>query len=221
MYKRSKQPAAKRYVKAAKTLSTKKVDKVQSKALATLQRQVKQLQLAPERKYLDLSTNLSLNTTGQVLMLSSVTPGTTDNTRIGDQIRMTSLNIRLDMNSTTPTFLSQVRIILFRLPGNLDLMTINPQINQILVSNTMVSPHIIESYGTYTIYHDRVYQFDSNNPQRLLKISKLLHNAVAKWDPSLIATNETTGHIFIALFSDQTITPVNCVFYSRLRYIDS
>lgn len=211
-------------LKKAKYTATNKQDKLQNTVLTKLSRQVAKLKASPERKYLDTTAQYNVSTTGQVLLLTDIGVGTSDNSRIGDSVKLTSMNLKIDINLTgTPiTSVSQIRFILFRLKDNLDNYSVNPQILDILSAQTMISPHKPETSSPYGILYDRVHQLSAVQiPQKLIRINKLLHHSACRWNTSLTLNNPTNGHIFLAMFSDQVLTPVNAIIYSRIRFIDT
>jgi len=213
-----------KYIKKAKYIATKKEDKVQNKAIASLSKKVSQLIKQPELKWYD--TNSSVTTVSSVgvwynNISKNIVTGTTDNNRIGDQIRGYSLHVKgtLSINPSVP--LSVVRIILVQYKQSY--YTSAPDIGYLLADNVNAirSYYDQEQKQHFNILYDKVYNLSVQaKPNVYLKINKTLGKRKIFWDSNIALNAPTEGQIFLYAVSDQTSFEPSLDVNTRLYFID-
>lgn len=237
MYARKKLPMAK-----------KRIDNSQNKAIVNLQKEVKDLKMRPELKYVDNTNTIDgIALTGELLLLNGLELGTDQSSvRIGAQVRMTSVQIR-GIITTDPAQLTpvQVRVILFmdkQSNGTNPAVAGNPQsgnnpalLNNTVITNLVNAPYQHENVKRFKIFSDKVYTF---NPQteaiftatnvtafagqsRYIKKHKKLGINVAYSQNTSTITSINKNALFLLLISNVASNEPDAIIDSRVYYQDS
>ena len=176
--------------------------------------------LNPEYKFLEwTNTTFQPSTTPQVFGDPSwLAAGTSDITRTGNTIKVTSMQAKILMTRNTSSTLTQVRCVFFYAiapDGALSSFT------QVFESND-VNAYINKDYGIdYKIFWDKVYLLDVYHPQREIKIYKKLQHHIKYLDGTAGDAALGSGAIYFACISNEaTNTPIVRI-RTRMRYLDN
>lgn len=135
-----------------------------TKEVASLQKSVKTIQREMELKYFDVySTSSSPVTGGAILSLNSMVQGTDDNQRLGREILMTSIQVRMKVQWLFANVLAPVNFrMMVVLDRQTDGSTIFPTGSSGVLDNTVITDLIIAPYNLnaqkrFKILFDNVY----------------------------------------------------------------
>ncbi len=173
----------------------------------------KKNQMAKELKYLTTTFNGTVGTSGNLIDISDVSLGDTNNDRDGNVINPTSVKLRIcmEINSSSPETL--VRVIIFQW------LRENPTgIADYLEAISIDSfKSDVKRFESKTLY-DRVYKLsDSGNKNIYDIISRKLHGMITYPDAS---TNANKNQTFVALLSDDNTNQPTINFSARLYFKD-
>lgn len=161
----------------------------------------------------DVSISEAVDNTGVIVDLSNVAQGITEHTRRGEETRLLSSRLNLSINesvdSTIPTI---IRIILFR---NMlkESATVGGATTSVLESASTYSLTRQDNKASIIVLWDKLFTINKDISTGVLKsiaknnIYVNLRNVKARYDgPN--ASDDTTGHLFLLLLSNQgTNTP--------------
>ncbi len=132
----------------------------QSKAMRRLYpRKAVSSRIAPELKAVDTAVSLNCDTTGAILLLNGVAPGTALNERVGRQIMMDRLSYRLQGTVTAATGVDQFHrfmIVLDRQPNGAALA-----INNVILGG-VTSQVDLSNQKRFKILHDERYYLNAS-----------------------------------------------------------
>lgn len=174
-----------------------------------------------ENKYSDITSTLaSLDYNGQSVDVSSVAQGTTDSTRIGDQLKPTSLRLAYWLNGES--FSSIVRVIVFRWLPDTGLGV--PSVANILQhygsALGVLSPFIHDTRSQFNILYDKVHKVSNSGGSELVHVDATIKTA------KLIQYNAAgvtgLGRIYAIFITDRVLaTSCTALVHARLNYIDN
>ncbi len=172
-----------------------------------------------EKKFVDTNHVATISSTASIATLIGLSQGLTAITRIGDQVRFTSVQYRLLLSQHASAVETTVRlmVILDRQPNNAIATIAN-----ILESATVTGLREIGTGRRFHVLHDRLFAMSSAGTTRIndkwyRKINiKTEYNA----DNGTVA-DITTNNIFFFLLSDEGTNVPNADIRFRLRYIDN
>lgn len=183
----------------------------------------------PEKKFLDVNTGFNVDTTGSVTALNAMAQGTSQSTRVGNKISMTSIQIRLSfVNGTTTTSAPVIRwMIIYDKQTN----AAAPTIADVLQTVGVLSPMNMANRDRFVILAEETFRPDntfndtatvaeySEYKQRYVKLR--LDTIYNNTNGGTVADINSGGLFFIALsnVADGTMEP-GAAFYARLRYTD-
>lgn len=169
----------------------------------------------PELKYATITGTLTApTTTGTMQCISLVSQGNTNNTRIGDTIHPTSVNLRMKMNLNASATASQVRVIVFRWISE---SPNTGSVTDILGSSTITSYKADDTRYQSEFLMDRVFSLNTDRPeiylQRKIKLNKYMSFAEASATP-------IRNGVYIAILSDEATNAPALDYQTRLFYRD-
>lgn len=174
-----------------------------------------------EKKFMDVTFNNSVSTGGTFVLLTSTSLGTTDSSmRVGDQIKLHSLQIRGQLQNADNW--NYARIIVFR--WNVNNVFRVPQMLDILqdLSYPWLSPYRFDAQrqGLFTIFKDKVIQTDNDDPTAKFKFNLLKKlNSRIDYDGG---TGDGKGHIYVLMVTDSAaVTHPAVVFLARTVFTDA
>ena len=202
-------------------------------------REVKKITPKPELKYHDAHNTAILDVNGQFLQpLSHLPTGTTDISRIGDEINLSRLRIEMNLNYESQGGLTDAegcyRVILFQWLDN-DGVTVpvpNDILNSALTSNLQIAPFKYDRIGTlFNVIHDKVYSFPWHGNTGLCDTYKKLvfdlykdkktKKQIRYVNGAITGYNQLYLMIIASRSFDVTTTnAMNCAVYSRLTFTD-
>lgn len=176
--------------------------------------------LNPEYKFLEwTNTTFQPSTTPQVFGDPSwLAAGTSDTTRTGNQIKVTSIQAKILITRNTSATLTQVRCVFFyAVAPNGSL----PSFTQVFESND-VNSYINKDYGIdYKILFDKVYLLDVYHPQKEIQIYEKMQHHIKYLDSNAGDSSMGNGAIYFACISNEaTNTPIVKI-RTRMRYLDN
>jgi hypothetical protein len=185
--------------------------------LNALTARLKRMMPKPERKYFDtVVPPTAATTTGLVLSLDAVLAGTGETQRIGDQITVQSLLLRLAV-STGTAGTGFLRVIMFRWkPGG---NTLSPITSNLLQTSSFLSPINVDYGEQIKVIMDKTYALATGSSQ--LQIDKFWRRKryVANYSNSN-PTSTNSNATFIFFITDTATGAPTYSFYSRLRFTD-
>lgn len=182
-------------------------------------KQIKGL-LNVEHKFIDTGvvTDTPINT-GQVDYLSGLAQGTTNTTRVGVSIKVTSLYMRLQcvMNSGATT--TMLRLIVVKDKENRGSA---PAVTDILQSADVRSFISRDTAMRYKILVDKYVTLYTSYPQKVFDIYKKLNHHIKYTGAGGAVANQLEEGLFFLLISDQAMATQPTVLYnSRIRFVDN
>lgn len=165
----------KRYQKKSvdKSIPRNRKDFNQDKRIKKVEKKIHQLENESELKYFDLIAATPATVTGLITVVNAMATGSTQITRIGGQIKMTSLQYRYVLTNLAATLAPTVcrfMIVLDRInTGALPNVAADPLagsvaiLNSSIITNLVDSPYQYENKERFKILHDKRYVF---NPQQ-------------------------------------------------------
>jgi len=231
------------FKKKAVPFANKKVDANQNKRIEGLEKKFKKLDKEIESKTIDKSTNAIMNSEGTSLfLLNNLAQGTTSGTRVGDEIRMTSMQIRgwiQPISSELGVHLDRLLIVLDKQSNGAA-----PVLANVLksVSTTVIDPYnkayVPERFKilydkTWTLNPKAVSVFNPSDgitsayaPFTIPFKKTILLNKKADYGLSNNnnITDISSGSIYAFLLSteaDASATNSTCIMMSRIFYRDA
>lgn len=170
---------------------------------------------APELKYVNIAGALTApTTTGTMQLLSNISQGTTNNTRLGDTVKPTSVRIRMKMNLNASATSSQVRIIVFRWVSE---SPATSSVADILDTSTVTSFKADDTRYQSQFLMDRVYTLNTDRPEIFFTKKIKLYKHISF--PG--ATNTPNRNsIYMAILSDEAVNTPTLAYDTRLFYTD-
>lgn len=175
-----------------------------------------------ERKYFDTSqTGITVPITPLNYPLVSIPSGTGESQRIGNQVKLTNVNMRLQIarNGADTDAVRKVRILVFLDKQNNGVAS---DVADLLDSTTMTSFNDMDNKMRYKVLMDRIITLDLNSPTSGMQINKYF-KLTRKLVYSFSGDPPIQNNITLALFSDTSdVNKVPVItFNTRSRYIDN
>lgn len=185
----------------------------------------KKLQEIPEKKYYDTTVNSSIGFTPVFYNLTQISQGTTSYNRVGDDIQLLSIYIRLKLSiyDTTNIF----RVVLFQwFDDGIDDAPAWEKIFQYpsttapTVPNQLMSPLAIDkNQNKFKILFDKYFKLDVDDQEEIMELfykknfnKKILYKS---------GSNFGLNHIYLMLVSDsEAVNHPTAAGYLRVRYTD-
>lgn len=170
-----------------------------------------------EHKYVVANFSATgVNTTGAITQLNNIPLGTTDSTRIGDKVKVTSINFRF--NCIVGDTVNFIRIIFFQWhPGT------NPGVSDVLLdpAQPITSAYSHDSRVSFRILFDRVVALSSAGPAA--------KTVIVNWRRALrkccyLAGSATSGqeNLWVSYWSDSNAVPNPTLeMYALVNYVDA
>lgn len=206
-------------IKKAMWSAKKPEDKLQNKAIFSLQKQVKALKKAPEIKFFDNSIGVQYVDASSVgpytYPWSQIGQGIDYTERIGDSITPLYSHFKMiltcgqyEVTTGSSAYLvyspSIFRIITFIYLEDQSISA--PNLSQLLNTPTVDSNRNPLYLKNFKIVHDRCYTMDSNNPTRIINLRKRLTRKMRYNDPAYSGT--TTNALYVYILSNDLATAV-------------
>ena len=178
----------------------------------------------PATKYIDVTTNASVLSTGTITSLSSVTQGVTVVQRIGDTIFWKDMYLNYTLEAINADVFTTSRIIIFQWHPNSALAV--PTVNDILQSPNLTSMYDWQFSNQYTILYDKVHSQAgitaaptiSGNQAFFGRINTIPCTKKVQYSPAASTGAELIYMLFI---SDSLIAPFpNLSCQSRITFTD-
>lgn len=139
------------------------------KQVSNVKKSIRKMQNDEELKYFDVYYNTTADTSGNVTILNAMAQGNTQITRIGNEISCTSVQFRGTIYQNVDASLggTEVRLMVLwdRQPNSAD-PTIaglnNGILNNVTVTNLMLSPYTYENQDRYRILYDKRFIINAN-----------------------------------------------------------
>lgn len=183
-----------------------------------------QLRKRIERKFVNRAFNLSPDTTGTIskFMDTAPAPGTSDIQRIGDRIRLTSLDMRYTLIHADNT--NFTRVIIFQWKD--DDSNYTPVLTDVIVGggNAMVQPirHDQRKAGMINVLYDRVHGQSLNGSNAAIFRKKFFTRGFARDIQFINATQKGVNQLYLLAISDSgAATHPTLDLYMRLNYTDA
>lgn len=179
-----------------------------------------------EKKYRFYQSGSTVSSLGYALYLTDVPIGTSDTTRIGDQISLRS--VRFKITATVADTTNWVRVILFQYIPQIDSSTFTPTtypIANILIdtTTTWLSPYSHDNRYNFRILYDKTHLVVSNQSNQLTMfkgfIKKFPRDKIQYYAGS---TTTQVNAIHMLILSDSGVAPHPSFTYSiKLNFSDS
>lgn len=200
-----------------RTFRKRKVPRMRGRAAKAVRKVVKkEISKTVETKYVNVNVVSSVTTTPVISFLNTVAQGTTDQTRVGDVIKITSIWMRFLL--TVGDTIQFVRLILFQWhPGT------TPVAGDILqdTSNPTNSPYNVDAKPSYRILWDRTFPMSTTGDTAVRVITYNFRKAIRK--TTFFAGSSTSAQENLYLFSasDSGIGPNPTLnLYARVNFHD-
>ncbi len=180
----------------------------------------------PESKYLDTVVGSQVDTIPRITLLNAIAPGTTSNTRIGNQVSNKSLHIRLSLNRGN--YDAYVRVIIFWWKDGVAGPTAADILQDVSGGIANYQSPLNKNNGkSFWVRFDRTYALAAGQTQ--LQVDEIWRRLKCQSEYNTPETNtfpdaNSLNIMFVA--SPRPLTPPNPVldptynFYSRLTYLD-
>lgn len=168
----------------------------------------------PELKYLDiLGSFSSISGTGQIGRMDTVPQGTTNNTRIGDTIKPTSLKYRITMKLNAAATDTLVRMIFFRWVSE------DPTNLSDVITPTIVGMKSEDLRYQSQIMYDRVFSLSTSQKTEIFLKGSLKIPKFISYPQASNASNRNS--IYVGFVSDEAVNQPVITTQMRLFYRDS
>lgn len=180
-----------------------------------------------EKKYLHNKSNSSVSSSGYALWPDIVPQGTTDITRVGDQVTIRSLRFKIMCTVNVTSAINWVRCLIFQYFPAFDSSSITATtypLNNILldaVTYPYLSPYSHDNRYNFRILYDKTRLLDTVNvPVVMFKgiIKKFARRKIQYYSAS--STNCVNG-LTVLLISDQTTNLPTFVYSLKFNYSDA
>lgn len=139
-----------------------------------------QIRYMSEKKWFTAHTANNIDFSGQIDNLTQIPQGDTDLTRDGDQVRLTSFQLRANIRVGDNT--NTIRLIVFRWNDNNAVVVPAPAdlITAISTGEAPLGAYQQDNVRSrrFNVLFDRLYSVDANNPQVVLKIKKRMSSTI-------------------------------------------
>lgn len=206
---------------------TNKDSKITSKFKKDVKKVLKQVEKADvETKYVGRSSaSSSIDSSGNLWDISDIPQGLTDSNRVGDQVRVTDVELRYSATVAASGVPVQLRVILLQWNDLYDATTGLPTYDDILTStynatiNACNSAYNHDNRGTFRVLSDRTHSLSASNVTQA-KIT--FRNVLRKIKFHSGSTYYGTGKILLFMTSnDITLSDRPVVsFVTHLNYTD-
>jgi len=177
------------------------------------------MQAEVEDKYFlfnSLPTAVDFNGTTQDLLL--VPQGITDSTRIGDEIRLTSISLELQVIGVDATNLMRVIIFKWRPSTVASVAAILPF--ALASANAPLSPYSRDRSVDYKVYFDRTFALSTaTNVSQVVKFHNIPVKGLCQYQSG---TTTGTNHLYLLVISDSGAAPNPSINYmTRVNFTDA
>lgn len=167
--------------------------------------------------------SLSIDTTGELYSLTNVSQGTGDSNRIGDEIKISALELRI--NALYGDTTNYLRIIVFQWLANDDISA--PIVGDVLYDASSSIPYVLSYYNNdtlgsdYSVLYDKVHSLN-NTYKTNFSQNIFIPMKYAKKKVQYVAGTTNGSHkLYILLCSDSGAIPhVTVNMVARLTYVD-
>lgn len=193
--------------------------------IRNVRKSIKKIQRNVELKYVDVSTNTALASNATLVLLNGLAQGDTDETRTGNMIQATSINIRGWVQRTGTTSTScPFRLLLFwdQQPNGAA-----PAVTDVLTTNHVYGLYNRDNQKRFKILYDKVFcihpQYTSQLMFHPIVIKRKLSRQVKYKDTSVgDITDITTNSLYYMLIADgATLTDYSHRWTSRFNFKDA
>lgn len=185
----------------------------------------RRLNVEQERKFCDTVAAITLTNAGSILDLSVIPQNVADGGRIGDQLKFTSMELKIDMAlAPSNAFSFRATIFYWHLDDTVPpISTGPPTMGDIyMVGNGPnsffpISPYVVDGRSNFTVIADKHWTCDAGQAiNRIISFSKVLKRKAQY----VAGSANGLGKIYIAYMSDSP-TGGTGNLYSRIRYVDA
>lgn len=151
--------------KKDRTIARTRKDKKQDERLNKLDKKISRVLNDSDLKYNDVYfAEAGVGTTPEFTLLNGIANGVTDDDRLGDKIRMTSLQFRMTIrNNIDASLINQVRIMVVRdrqANGTVPTYANSPSSGLAILNNAVITaqqyaPYMHEASNRFKIYYDK------------------------------------------------------------------
>ncbi len=190
---------------------------------AQLAKRVKKLELAGEKRFIDVASGTLQPTTAAVFtLLNGVASGDQAETRSGDQVAWDSLYLRFSANAYTANDNSLIRImIVYDKQPNLAIFTMTNLLKVTTAILNINSPLDLDQSFRFKVILDKVIKIQNNSAGNVFfkKFINLSPLQTRYKDAGSVITSISTGSIYMLVFGDVALGDYQ--WYSRIRWSDS
>lgn len=212
----------------------KKYPKKSKGYVAKVAKQVvkQQLKKAEEIKYHVTNNNLFINqvAAGVLHDLSITSQGASDIQRIGDKIRLKSLNINYDIRAVASETYVRVMVIQWREDSTTSTPTLSSVLQTPAYSGGQIEPilstlqHDGVKMGKFTVLYDRVHNLKFNaqfgQPEKQIVNKKISLKYAAKHLQYLNGTSAGTNKLYMLMTSSDPLNNADMRLHTKLTYTD-
>lgn len=168
---------------------------------------------APELKYRQLTQSNAPITGGTVKDWSTISQGTSNNTRIGDSIKPTSLHLRGSIQLNAGATETLVRVLVFRYISGAP-----TAVTDVLETADITSYKAEDKRYQSQVLFDRVYSINTDKPEMFFRKKIKLYHKIG-YAQTLSPANRNSIHMLMVC-NTPTAAPVTNIV-GRLFYTDS
>lgn len=216
MYRRKTGKYGTYYKKSKKNIGYRRAG---NKALRLAKYAVKMMNV--EFKNVDTSFSSSVDSSGTIQNIMSISQGDSNSQRDGRSVKFVSIALKGRMEINTSAVTTNVRVLLVR---QLNMNQTLPTVLDVLQTSTINSLRNLDNTDNVKVLYDKRWNLDPNSyNQKLFSINRKLNirpqYAIGNTGGGLTAL-ERNGIYLLLLTSEAANTPT-IAFESRLRFIDN
>lgn len=177
-----------------------------------------------ERKHFDDQTTATVQSETPILHpLAIVLQNATGTGRNGDQIKTLGSRLSYLIKISASAASTQFRVLLIQdKQCNGALPAAGDVLEDVTVTDAMVSPINLDNKYRFRILHDKVHQLSISGNQSVYVRRQIKHMFKVRYDATAGAiTDLTSNNLFLMLISSETTNTPVITFHHRLRFVDN
>jgi hypothetical protein len=182
---------------------------------------------APQRtevKYFDVTTAIAnVSSAGQITKLNAVPQGAGVSSRIGDELLVKKVSLRLYLANSIVASQNAVRVIVFQ--WLLSDSVVAPSLLGVLKNSGTAADYPIQPYNlanveqeVFAVYLDESFAMDNVSETTKVMTRELTINSATRYDAAAVTGQ---GCLYLLIVSGQGVNGVNVNWSSRLLYTDA
>lgn len=169
-----------------------------------------------EHKYFDTNSSVTVIDTGAITSLVDIPQGTNSTQRVGQQVSLRSLRLRIDAQANGTPVATWFRVIVFRGHDENGVAFVPTDILQLV---SVGSDILFQSKNRFRIFYDRVFvQAPVSNPGITRRI--MVHFKGQKVNYSGNTTTKIDGGLYLLMLSTEHVNGPAVTTTARVTFVD-